>query len=378
MTPPAAHPTVAPLRTDERGVSPVIGTILILGITIVGIAGVLAYGAPAIDRIQARNAQASMEGSFETLRDDAQEMSVPDHARKPAINLPGGTIDLAAGDRFLIASDHDTAFQYCDLHVSDWSDAGASVTISSTGCRSPSVTCTFPMAAGTACLEIDAVAGSTITRQTASLSGGTASVGGADFSKGDWAFRLTDGNANPTVYAEAWLHSADMVRWRMDTATGRYEEFFDGGAVFGQRSGGYYLEKEAPIGDSAFGPGYYGLWLRTLIATGGIYAGVTGAKSHEVSMSLLGVATRVDEPTVYKLRFDWSGPLAQPWCNSFLLRNQQLGGAGIYTEDGTFNCTAGGSLGLRSLTYTCLTCAGAGHPFKFRFLHARIATSLAS
>ncbi len=119
------HPTVAPLHDDEVAVSAVIGTIMILAITVIGIAGVLYYGAPTIDRIQSRNAQVAMEGSFETLRASVQELSVPDHARYPSINLPSGILGLEPGDRFLITADHDSAFSSCDLHVTDWSDAGA-------------------------------------------------------------------------------------------------------------------------------------------------------------------------------------------------------------------------------------------------------------
>lgn len=378
-----ASSTVAPLRDDAQAVSAVVGTIMILAITVIGIAGVLYYGAPTIDRIQSRNAQTAMEGSFETLRDSTLELSVPDHARFPSINLPGGTLALAVGDRFLVAANHDASNTGCDLHVTDWSDTGVDkdkVTVGSSGCRTLTIACTYPLAAGTACLEIDIVSGSTITRQTVALAAAVASIAGADFSKGDWAFRITDANTNPIVYAEAWLHSADQVTWSLSSGTGTWKEFFDGGAVFSQSAGNYFLEKEATITDYSGGIGYYGLWLRTLVVPSAAYNSVQDQRSHAVQLSLLGVSTRVDNPSTFKLRFDISGPLAQPWCNALLLRNTRFGTTpwAAYAESAGYTCTSGDAKGLRSVTFSCLTCPGSGHPFKFLFLHARIATSLAS
>ncbi len=378
MSNPAAHPTVASAHAEDDGVSAVIGTILVLAITVIGIAGVLFYGAPTIDRIQSRNAMTAMEGAFETLRDSTQQLSVPDHARYPSINLPSGDLGLAQGDRFVITADHDPANISCDLHVTDWSDVGSSVTIDATGCRTPTTNCSLPMAAAASCLEIHSVSGATITKQSIGFAGGVATVATADFSAGDWLFRLTDGNVNPVVYAEAWLHSTDMVTWDLKSSTGRWQQFFDGGAVISQSGGTYFLEKEAPIGDSQFGSAYFGFWLRTLVVPNGNYVSTSGTASHSVLFSLLGVSTRVDDASTYMLRIDINGPLAQPWCNSLLLRNGQLGGGGAYSENAGFTCKDGDAMGLRSVSYACLTCPGAGNPFKFIFLHARIATSLAS
>jgi hypothetical protein len=269
------------------------------------------------------------------------------------------------------------------MHITAWTDNGAAkhqVTVGTTGCRTPSVACTYPMAAGTACLEIHAIAGSTLTKQTVTLAGTTASVTGADFSKGDWLFRLTDANLSPTVYTEAWLHTSDQIYWTRVSSTGRYDVYFDAGAVFSQRGGTYFLEKEAPIGDVAFGSGYYGLWLRTLVVPNGNYASTDDERAHTVALTLLGVSARVDETATYKLRIDAAGPLAEPWCKSLLLRNAKFGtpASAAYTNDASFPCTTGDAGGIRSVTFSCLTCAGAAHPFKFRFLHARIATTLAS
>jgi hypothetical protein len=366
------------LRRDAAGVSPVVGTVLVLAISVLGMAGVLYWGAPTIDRIQSRNAQAAIEGEFEGLRDASQELSVPDHSRFPTVALPGGTLAVQQGTRFLVAADQDTANAACDLHVTDWSDSGANkdrVTVSATGCRTPTTTCTpLPLASGVSCLEVYSVGGTTTVRQTTSLSGGTATISGANTSRGDWLFRLTDGNASPVVYAQAWLHSTDQLAWSLKTSTTSRSITLDGGAIFSNSDGTYFLEKEAAIGDTSFGTGYYGFWLRSLLASS--YSAIDGQGSHQVFLSLLGNSVRVDSNTVTKLRFDFSGTLAQSWCNAMVGRNPHLTNA-AYAASAGFTCASGDASGLRSVTYTCSDATNCpSGVFKFRFLHARIDASL--
>src|SRR5687767_12502039 len=103
---PERHaPFRAPGKTPRRGphdeaVSPVIGTILILAITVIGIASLLLWGGPTLERVQSQNAAVAMQGEFEGLRDASQELSVPDHSRFPAISMPSGEVSLAPGTRF--------------------------------------------------------------------------------------------------------------------------------------------------------------------------------------------------------------------------------------------------------------------------------------
>ncbi|HEX2065751.1 MAG TPA: hypothetical protein VHI93_02965, partial [Candidatus Thermoplasmatota archaeon] len=189
---------------DAAGVSPVIGTILVLAISVLGVAGILAWGAPTISRIQGRNALVAMEGEFEGLRDATQALSVPDHSRFPTVAMPGGTLSIQGGTRFLVTVDQDNgnfcgpggtgSCAGCDFRVKDWTDGGADkgkVTVAATGCRTVDASC--PPAAGHACLEVFSVGGTTLVKQASTYAAPTATVAGADFSKGDWMFRLSDG-----------------------------------------------------------------------------------------------------------------------------------------------------------------------------------------
>jgi hypothetical protein len=273
----------------------------------------------------------------------------------------------------MVTADHDTSNTGCDFHITDWADTTSktTVSVSTAGCRSAN-------------LQISSVSGATLSQVYFAPSSASATVATADFTKGDWLFRLTN-NANPptVVYAEAWLHSSDDVAWSTDSSTGRREVTLDSGAIFSQAAGTVYLEKSSVIGDATFGASYYGLWLRTLTAAS--YNTITGAGSHQVYLSLLGNYDRVDNANVYRLRYDIAGPLAQSWCNGLVNRDNSIASQlALYTSQGA-SCAQVTTDGVRSVCFehvaalsganACTTAPSAA--FTFRFLHARIYTSLA-
>jgi hypothetical protein len=362
----------------DPAVTPVIGAVLILGITILGIGGVLFWGAPLVDRVQSQNAQTAVVGEFEELRDSSKELSVPDHSRFPTIVVPRGEVSLQAGSRFMVTEDRDYTSPNCDFKVRDWADTTAktAVTVSTANsCRAGSQ------------VQIYSVSGSTLVSVYGPGASGAITVGTADFSKGDWLFRLTNAACPSTICSEAWLHSTDQIAWDLPASSGRRNVNFDNGAIFSQTGGTTFLEREAAIGDSVFGPSYYGLWVRSLTAAS--YQAISGAGSHQVYLSLLGNYDRADTSGVSRLRIDVGGPLAQAWCNALLARNNGLGGAASYQSDAA-SCGSVTADGVRSVCYarvassacttTALNCPSAttGNCFSFRLLHARIYTSLAA
>jgi hypothetical protein len=376
LTGPAARVAQPRLRgvAGDDAVTPVIGAVLILGITVLGIAGVLLWGAPLVERVQAQNAQTAIVGEFEELRDASRELSVPDHSRFPTVVIPRGEIRLEEGSRFLVTANRDWQTANCDLQVRDWADEAApsSVTVNPSGCR-----------AG-ASVRIYSVSGSTLVQFTPTVSGSSYSLAAGDFTAGDWLFRLTHSSCPATICAEAWLQSTDQVSWSVETASGQRTVHFDNGAIFSTADGTTFLEREAAIGDAVFGADYYGLWVRSL--TAGTHQAITGSGSHQVYLSLLGNYDRADTPGVSRLRIDVAGPLSEAWCNALLARNAGLASMSYQSE--ASGCDEVTADGVRSVCFAhvasdaCtanLSCAGAsaGHCFSFRLLHARIYTSLA-
>ncbi|MHB8634168.1 MAG: hypothetical protein ACYDBQ_09420 [Thermoplasmatota archaeon] len=376
--------------SDTVAITPALGTILVLAITVVGIAGILAWGAPTIDRIQGSNALAQVAGQFEDLRNDERDLSVPDHSRFPTIDLPGGIVSVIPGTRFLVTSDHDSSNLNCDFHVTNWSDSTskAQVTIAAPNCRTIDATC--PAAVNHACVEVFSVTGTTTVQQAVTGTGSacnascTATVTGADTSQGDWLFRISNGNTlNPVVWAEAWLHSSDRLDWSMTTSTGKREAMLDGGSVYTMDQGSLFLDKAAVIEDTAFGAGYYGFWLRAITA-GNNYTSISGQGTHQIYFSLMSNAVRVDATNATRLRYDFfsaTGRVAQAWCNTLLARNG-LASNNLYNNDANLSCTSGNANGERSVCYikaasnlnACTSAATT--PFQFRFMHARIFTGL--
>lgn len=368
------HP-VGVKQDDETAVTPVIGAVLILGITVLGIAGVLLWGAPLIDRIQSRNAQSAMVGEFEDLRDASRELSVPDHSRFPTVVLSRGAISLESGSRIMVTSIRDAGVNpNCDFHITNWADTatpGSVTLLSTSGCRSGATVVTYSVS-GSTVVQVDSRAASSGLVITPSPA--------VDFSQGDWLFRLVDAGCTPDTYcAASWLLSTDRLQWEMEGTSGARSVSLDAGAIFSQEDGTTFLAKEPIIGDTAFGSSYYGLWLRTLTAA--TEGSLSGAGSHQVYLSLVGNHVRTDSSAVARLRFDISGDLAEAWCNSLLDRNDELTGAS-YKEDATMTCATGGADGVRSVCYArvdaTLNACTANNPatFAFKFLHARIYTSL--
>ncbi len=363
----------------QEAVSPVVGTLLVLAITVVGMAGIMLWGAPTIEAVQAQNAQVGVVGEFEELRASSIDLSIPDASRIPTVNVARGSLGIEAGTRMMVAADHDASNTGCDFHVTGWNGASpdTTVTVATTGCRTVVASgCT----AVQACLEVLEVVGSnTVKRTITTFAGGVATVAGVDFSRGDWLFRLSDGSAVPAesaIYAQAWLVENDAITWRLSTTNGGVAAAFDLGAVFSSIGDADFVEKGPSLQESEFASGVFAFRLRTLDDTGSV-AAVSGRGSHEVFLGLVGNHARIDRTDVNKLRLDMAGLMSESWCNLFVQRNQVLGTTS-YAEDATLPCTQSSASAMRSVTYVRRDPATSAvmTPFEVEVLHADIRVTL--
>lgn len=357
------------LHRDEAGVTPVVGTLLILAITVLGITAVMVWGAPSIQRIQDQNTQVAMSGEFDNLQEITTVLQVPDASRLPRIVLAGGSFGFEPGNRYLVTADHDpdSSYDACDLRVTGWSvDGTDTVTVTANGCRTPTTSCAS-VAASEACLEIHRVTGANTANQTiTTVSGDDYTVAGADFSTGDWLFRLTDGEpVAPEVYAQAWLHTSDRIAWDLTSNVGDRGVYLDGGAVFAQQSGTTFLERSPPLHEGAFASDVYAFFLRTLDADR--YTSITGQTSFQMFLGLTTQSARVADDDVHTIRYDIAGDLSEAWCQTLLLRNSDIN-EGNYTLDAGATCQDG----VPSVKYQKDPVA----PFTFHFIHGDIRTTL--
>lgn len=65
---------IRPMPRDDEGVSPVVGMILVLAISIVGIAAILYWGLPAIDEMKANVEHRSLQSQFQDLDSTLKEL----------------------------------------------------------------------------------------------------------------------------------------------------------------------------------------------------------------------------------------------------------------------------------------------------------------
>lgn len=347
----------------EDAVTPVVGTVIVLAITLGGIATALYMGTPVLTGLRERAALENVIGQLEQVRAAANDMYVPDESRYPTISIPAGEFALRDGSHVLITVDHDVAT--CDFRVSDWEDWDEAVAIRNLGA------CTENIATCAACLQVAKVDGrietpldwsravDTVTF-TLLVDGTATPVDVATDS--DYVFRLTNG-AGTTVYAQAWLLHMDRLSWE----TGSVHAAYEGGGVFAQEGDGFFLAS-APLvtEDPLNGP----FFLRVPTLQDSDYGAFSGSGSHSVGLVLRSGNLRVDYVAATLVRMDFLGDLAEPWCNAFLLRDVLASLDGDYYKEDPLEPTHACSGtpdpdGIRSVTYQERDSGSVIVPFRF-------------
>src|SRR5687768_7622439 len=92
----------------ESGVTPVIGTVIVLAITVAGIGMALFMGTPVLTKLRDRAALENVVGQFEQVRAAANDMYVPDESRYPTISIPAGELVLSPGSHILVTVNQDS------------------------------------------------------------------------------------------------------------------------------------------------------------------------------------------------------------------------------------------------------------------------------
>ncbi len=305
---------------QDDAVSPVIGTVLILGITVSGIVAVMLWGAPLIQDLQDRNAQGGMVAEFLEIRDVTAKLNGAQNARSIGINLPGGELSVRDGDQMLVTVNHDPINTACDMRITGWTDGDANLTIAGGSCGLPVVDCVG--ATVDPCFEVYRVEANALTRVTGSAydSGtGVLTLASAIDVNEDYTLRLTD--ATGATVVEAWLFATDELIWERSSGESTRDVRYMWGAVLSSTNGAVFADGQPSINENAFRTGDYFLRLPVLDATEG---SLSGTGSHSVFISLDSLTEDVDVSDAYLLRFDFSGTVAESLCNTLVLRNDLL------------------------------------------------------
>src|SRR5687767_8285589 len=110
-----------PFRRDQRGVSPVVGTILILVIMIISIGGIMAWGVPAIAGLQERAEYQAVLTQFLQMQSDVRGLRDPQNTRITQISINDGKLDFDLGSRWVVTGTTDA--DYNAMYLTGWDTA---------------------------------------------------------------------------------------------------------------------------------------------------------------------------------------------------------------------------------------------------------------
>lgn len=348
------------LASDDNGVTPVIGTILILAVTVAGIGVTLLLGAPVIQRLQDQAALENMAAQFAEVRAEAGRLTAGGGSVAPGLNLAGGKVTLVHGTQFMFTLSQDPSFPDCDLRLFSWHDGDGILNFTYTGFPAVAANCRFPAKEGPligttidppigppividdldtcnhpnyGCFEayrlpnLVANLAATLPADCVPVVGHLApgapcNVGiipllGATIGPHDeFLFRMTDGTPNPTIYWQAWLLNTDRLEW----GRGGVSALYEAGALFTKGNGAIHLEG---VPDIQEGIANETAPVRITLPTWKDSAGttVTGSGLHALRLTYDNGQALTFAADSYQLRYDFRGDLARSWCNALFLRN---------------------------------------------------------
>lgn len=328
-----------PRPAAESGVTPVIGTILVLLISVAGIGVTLLVGVPVMDDLQERGNLQAMEGQFEQLRHDAAALNVQGTSRTTGVNLPQGTLSTTTGTSLLLG-EYVTASASTSCELRAWADGDDTVVAPlDLGCPvlgNLAAACgpappwwqfeaflNWIICVGLACdggyfegdclvverwdgawedvdVEVEEITNAVLLEHQVD----TAPL---------WRFEIyEDGQPVHTRFYIAW---SDAVRW----ADGGSEVVYEWGGLVETVAGDEYVHAMPRLLDGD----PFVLGLTSIEADS---SSLAGSGAHGIRMDAAGLVTVTDTASVQALRLDFAGERGKAWCDAFLFRNSAHAG----------------------------------------------------
>lgn len=341
----------------EESVSAVVGTVLVLGISVMGIGAVLFWGAPLIQEMQDRSAQGAMLAEFLEVRDAVSKLTGADSSRSLGIGLTGGELALTGTESLLVGIDEDAT---CSWDIDAWADAAEDqFKLVPTGtCADDALTCSG--GGGEWCLSVYTMDGATLTEIASTYDAGADGVdlspSSMDIDATDHHILIYDQDTGTPVY-EAWIVSSARLTWEKSSSEGTRRLHYVWGAVLSETSGAVFAEAQFQATEDAFQSGDYYLRANALESTG---VSVSGTDQYGLFVSLASLESRTTTTSSYTLRYEFAGDLSESLCNTVALRDATLD-TSSYSD-----CTTDTD-GLPAITYT-----PPSTPFRMEFLHAQV------
>lgn len=311
-------------RKHAFAVSPIVGSVLILVIMILSIAGIIGWGVPAIQGLQDHAEFQSVLTQFLQMDSDVRNLRDPQNTREVRLSLAGGVLSFGTGSRWVVSAARDAA--YNGFHLTGWE-----------GSNPPSITVAGITLNANSQVTVDEVTGGSITTRTSCTGVGcsTVSLGTApnDVALDTDVARIQvkDG----TVRAEAWIVNAGRITYRQ-SSTGVDYIHFEMGAVFTQRNTVFFLDESPSTKDPDYAvtPKDTNLFVRALQLTGAESI-KSGKGRYPILFNLVdnygSSRGRPSFDPATMVRYQIHGDLEAAFCNYYDARtnweNQDTGGA---------------------------------------------------
>jgi hypothetical protein len=362
---------------DDDAVTPVVGTVLVLLISMAGMGAILAWGVPTVQGIQDQSTLASMQGELSDVRLDTVQLTIVDTARTAFISLSAGELALEEGSRFAIGAMHNQSFPAsptapkatCDIRVTGWDSTSDTLAISEEG-NCGDIVIGTPLG-NQLTFQLDALVGASIQSRSGINHSGTGpwtiQSDGDDFSEGEWRLRLID--ADDQVHAQIFIIGTERLAWHLQTSVTELDLSLEAAALFQTQFPAVYNLVPLRVNEEIFITGDHILELPTY---SGSRVTVGSPSDPQIFLQLQGSHPRVVGQDTLRLRYSISGDLAEAWCNTLVFRSIDIT-AGTYTEDAAATCETGDPTGIRSVVYE-----PTADSFPFEFIQKRVYVAITS
>lgn len=226
-------------RTFARAhgaVTPIVGTVLVLFIVMLAIAGIVYWGVPAIQGIQEHAEFQSVVNQFVELNADLKNLRDPQSTRLDTINLNRGAIQVVNGSRWVVIAVRDTT--YVDWTLTGW-ELNTTAAIGMSNAPAPAgATYTLTRYAGGA-----SAATSTCSATSCPLPAGNSIWQDA------WRIRA---EVSGSIKGDAWIFNMDRIRYVMKPESTLNRLYVEMGALIIQQGAALFLEDPPPTKDPVF------------------------------------------------------------------------------------------------------------------------------
>lgn len=220
---------------DRDGVSPVVGTILILVIMILATGGVMAWGVPAIQGLQDRAEYQNVLTQFLQMDSDVRNLRDPQNTRIARISMSDGYLSFGPGSRWVVSASRGSA--YNGFFLTGWETVNP-----------PTVDLAGGLVGAADQITVDEATGGTLANAWSCAAGtctNTVDLMGLQLGSDVVRIQIKTGS----VQWEAWIFNVGRLSYRLTQLNDQNQLHFEMGALFSQHDSYFYVQEAPTIKD---------------------------------------------------------------------------------------------------------------------------------